>query len=167
MFYITFQCDCPALHVVSAWACQQRLSLGQVATDEKSNEITAIPALLKLLDIQGALITVDTMGCQTDIAAQVIQQKSDYVLALKGNQGQLHEAVVDYFDVAEAAGFAQASMQHKETLDFGHGRIETRTHYLTTDLSTLPKVGQYWFGDCEAGSQSHRSNECTAAILHQ
>jgi predicted transposase YbfD/YdcC len=135
-----------SLHVVSVWACQQHLSLGQVATDEKSNEITAIPALLKLLDIiKGALVTIDAMGCQTAIAEQIIQQKGDYVLALKGNQGQLHEAVVDYFDAAQAAGFTQAGMQHKETLDCGHGRIETRTHYLTTDLRTLPKA-EAWKG---------------------
>jgi len=138
------------LHVVSAWACQQRLSLGQVATDEKSNEITAIPALLKLLDIKGALITIDAMGCQTAIAEQIIQQKGDYVLALKGNQGQLHEAVVDYFDAAQAAGFTQPGMQHKETVDCGHGRIETRTHYLTTDLRTLPKV-EAWKGLASIG----------------
>jgi predicted transposase YbfD/YdcC len=110
--------------LISAQACQQCLSLGQVATDKKSNEINATPALLKLLDIKGVLITIDVKGCQTAIAAQIIQQKGDYVLALKGNQGQLHEAVVDYFDTA------QADMQHKETLDCGHGRIETRTHYL-------------------------------------
>jgi len=138
------------LHVVSAWACQQRLSLGQIATDQKSNEITAIPALLQLLEIKGALITLDAMGCQKDIAKQIIRQKGHYVLALKGNQGLLHEAVVDYFQVAESAGFARIEAQHKHTLDCGHGRIETRSHYLVTDLSTLPHVKD-WEGLASIG----------------
>ena len=131
------------LHVVSAWACRQRLSLGQVATDEKSNEITAIPLLLDMLDLKGALITLDAMGCQKDIANQITCKKGDYVLALKGNQGQMHEAVVDYFETAQAADFARVDLQYKQTLDSGHGRIETRSHYLVTDLRTLPEAKQW------------------------
>ena len=131
------------LHVVSAWACRQRLSLGQVATDNKSNEITAIPLLLDMLDLKGALITLDAMGCQKDIANQITQNKGDYVLALKGNQGQMHEAVVDYFETAQAADFAQVDLQYKQTLDSGHGRIETRSHYLVTDLRTMPETKQW------------------------
>lgn len=138
------------LHVVSAWACQQRLSLGQVATDEKSNEITAIPALLDLLDIKGALITIDAMGCQKEIAEQITCQHGDYVLALKGNQSLLHEAVVDYFETAEAAEFTQVEARYKQTLDSGHGRIETRHHYLVTDLSTLPNL-ESWKGLASIG----------------
>ena len=131
------------LHVVSAWACRQRLSLGQVATDNKSNEITAIPLLLDMLDLKGALITLDAMGCQKDIANQITQNKGDYVLAPKGNQGQMHEAVVDYFETAQAADFAQVDLQYKQTLDSGHGRIETRSHYLVTDLRTMPETKQW------------------------
>ena len=133
------------LHVVSAWACQQRLSLAQVATEEKSNEITAIPELLDLLDIKGALITIDAMGCQRDIAKKIVAKQGDYVLALKGNQGRLHEAVVDYFQTAQANNFVNVNVLQKQTLDSGHGRVETRTHYLVTDLSTLPSVSD-WSG---------------------
>ena len=131
------------LHVVSAWACEQRLSLGQLATEQKSNEITAIPELLPLLDVRGALITVDAMGCQKDIAEAIVTQQADYVLALKGNQGRLHEAVVDCFTVAEAADFAGVAGQFKDTQDTGHGRIETRTHYWVDDLSSLPDTAQW------------------------
>lgn len=126
------------LHMVSAWACSQRVSLGQLPTDEKSNEITAIPALLELLEIKGALITTDAMGCQRDIASKIAEEGADYVLALKGNQRNMHEAVVDYFEVAEAAGFAQVPVPQKTTVDSDHGRIETRQYYLITDLCTLP-----------------------------
>jgi predicted transposase YbfD/YdcC len=133
------------LHMVSAWACQQRLSLAQVATEEKSNEITAIPALLDLLDIKNALITIDAMGCQKDIAEKIVKKQGDYVLALKGNQGQLHEAVVDYFQTAQMNNYANVEIQKKQHVDSGHGRIETRTHYLVTDLSTLPNVSD-WAG---------------------
>ncbi len=131
------------LHMVSAWACKQRVTLGQRATAEKSNEITAIPELLALLETQGALITVDAMGCQKEIASQIVAGKADYVLALKGNQGNLHEAVVDYFEIAEAANFARVPVREKITLDSGHGRIETRSHYLVTDLNTLPGVDEW------------------------
>ena len=133
------------LHVVSAWACQQRLSLAQVATEEKSNEITAIPALLDLLDIKNALITIDAMGCQKDIAEKIVKKQGDYILALKGNQGQLHEAVVDYFQTAQMNDYANVEIQKKQHVDSGHGRIETRTHYLVTDLSTLPNAS-HWAG---------------------
>ena len=133
------------LHVVSAWACQQRLSLAQVATEEKSNEITAIPELLDLLDIKNALITIDAMGCQKDIAEKIVKKQGDYVLALKGNQGQLHEAVVDYFQTAQMNDYANVEIQKKQHVDSGHGRIETRTHYLATDLGTLPNAS-HWTG---------------------
>ena len=126
------------LHMVSAWACKQRVSLGQRATSEKSNEITAIPALLDLLEIKGALITIDAMGCQSEIAQRITAKKADYVLALKGNQGHLHEAVVHYFEAAEAADFTHVPIKTHQQIDSGHGRVETRAHYLIDDLSTLP-----------------------------
>jgi len=87
-----------ALHSVSVWASEYGLSLGQVACDEKSNEITAIPELLRLVDIKGAIITIDAMGTQKAIAEQIVEGGADYVLALKGNQGTLHQAVIDYID---------------------------------------------------------------------
>ncbi len=86
------------LHMVSAWACEQRLVLGQEVTDDQSNEITALPKLLKLLE--GCIVTIDAMGCQRAIAKQIIEQEGDYVFGLKGNQGQLHEAVEDFFTTA-------------------------------------------------------------------
>ena len=92
--------DKKPLHMVSAWACEQRLVLGQEATDEKSNEMTAIPKLLKLLEIKGCIITIDAMGCQHAITNQIIEQNGDYVIGLKGNQGHLHEAVEYFFTVA-------------------------------------------------------------------
>ncbi|NEV65161.1 ISAs1 family transposase, partial [Thiorhodococcus minor] len=86
-----------ALHMVSAWGSRNRLVLGQEATEEKSNEITAIPKLLELLELKGAIVTIDAMGCQTKIAEQIVDQGADYVLGLKGNQGTLHEEVADFF----------------------------------------------------------------------
>jgi len=93
------------LRMVSAWAAQQRLVLGQVKTQEKSNENTAIPQLLEMLDVAGCIVTIDAMGCQREIAAQIIEQKADYMLSLKGNQGTLHKDVADYFQWAEQSPF--------------------------------------------------------------
>ncbi len=89
------------LRMVSAWACEQRLVLGQLKTREKSNEITAIPLLLELLELRGCIVTIDAMGCQRQIAEKIITQEADYVLSLKGNQGKLHEEVTEYFAWAE------------------------------------------------------------------
>jgi hypothetical protein len=93
------------LPLVSAWACEQRLVLGQLKTQEKSDEITAIPLLLELLALGGCIVTIDAMGCQTAVAAQIISQEADYVLSLKGNQGRLHEEVAEYFAWAEKIDF--------------------------------------------------------------
>ena len=93
------------LHMVSAWSASNRLVLGQKVTEEKSNEITATPKLLALLELKGCIVSIDAMGCQRDIAKQIVDQGGDYVLDLKGNQGTLHEAVEDYFTTAQAAGF--------------------------------------------------------------
>lgn len=121
-----------ALHMVSAWGCEQRLVLGQIATDAKSNEITAIPKLLKMLRLEGAVVTVDALNCQRDIAQQVVGQNADYGMALKGNQGTLHEDVQAFLDDPEAKLAVSAS-----TLDGDHGRIETRTAMLSTDVAWL------------------------------
>ena len=117
-----------ALHAVSVWASEWGLSLGQVACDEKSNEITAIPELLKLVDISGAIIPIDVMGTQKAIAAQIIENKADSVLALKGNQESLHDAVIDYIDQQIQADFANVTARTHTTQDKGHGREETRIY---------------------------------------
>ena len=117
-----------ALHSVSVWASEFGLSLGQVACAEKSNEITAIPELLRLVDIQGAIITIDAMGTQKAIAAQIVEQEADYVLALKGNQETLHDAVIDYIDQQCENDFAGLDVRHHTTKETAHGREETRCY---------------------------------------
>jgi predicted transposase YbfD/YdcC len=120
--------DLGALHAVSVWASEFGLSLGQVACAEKSNEITAIPELLRLVDIEGAIITIDAMGTQTAIAEQIIDRKADYVLALKANQETLHQAVIDYIDEQSKNDFADVPARRHLTKDTGHGREETRSY---------------------------------------
>lgn len=115
-----------AIHMVSAWASQNRLVLAQRKVDEKSNEITAIPALLKVLDLEGCIVTIDAMGTQKAIAQQIVTQGGDYVLALKGNQGSLYEDVQQLFDWAHKQDFENIDHDFYETLDAGHGRIEKR-----------------------------------------
>ncbi len=117
-----------ALHAVSVWASELGLSLGQVACAEKSNEITAIPELLALVNIQGAIITIDAMGTQKAIAEQIIDRHADYVLALKGNQETLHQAVIDYIDKHLENDFAEVTARRLLTTETGHGREETRSY---------------------------------------
>jgi predicted transposase YbfD/YdcC len=107
--------------------------LGQVKVDDKSNEITAIPALLKLLDLTGCIVTIDAMGCQTQIATAITEAGADYVLALKGNHLTMHQDVITTFNEGVASGFTAISHQTYETLEKGHGRIETRRYYLVDD----------------------------------
>jgi len=116
-----------AIHMVSAFAARQRLVLGQVKVADKSNEIVAIPKLLAMLAIEGAIVTIDAMGCQRDIAQQLIDRKADYVLALKGNQGSLREDVEVFVAEQQARGFADTTISRDQTVDGDHGRIETRT----------------------------------------
>jgi len=127
-----------AIHMVSAWANQSSLSLGQIATDEKSNEITAIPKLLNMLDIKGAIVTIDAMGCQKKIAQQIVSREADYILAVKDNQPELHEAIKDYFQTAKDADFCRVPVTYDEQTDAGHGRVEVRRCWLSNDISTLP-----------------------------
>jgi predicted transposase YbfD/YdcC len=117
-----------ALHAVSVWASEFGLALGQVACAEKSNEITAIPEVLALVDIKGAIITIDAMGTQKAIAEQIIDRQADYVLALKGNQEKLHQAVIDYIDKQMEDDFAHAGARRLLTTEEGHGRQETRSY---------------------------------------
>ena len=125
-----------ALHSVSVWASEFGLSLGQVACAEKSNEITAIPELLRLVDIKGAIITIDAMGTQKAIATQIIEGKADYVLALKGNQETLHQAVIDYIDEQLEGDLANA--REHVTTEKGHGREEMRTYLQLPAPKSLP-----------------------------
>lgn len=117
-----------ALHSVSVWASEYGLSLGQVACEEKSNEITAIPELLRLVDISGAIITIDAMGTQKEIAEQIIEAGADYVLTLKGNQGNLHQAVIDYIDQLLEDDFEGADVRQHTAREKAHGREETRCY---------------------------------------
>ena len=133
------------LHLVSAWACANRLVLGQEATAEKSNEITAIPKLLELLDLKGCIITIDAMGCQTAIAKQIIDQQGHYVLGLKDNQPLLQEAVDDYFSLAQRHQFKAIQHDYVEEIDNEHGRLETRRYWICEDLNTLPNP-ERWAG---------------------
>jgi predicted transposase YbfD/YdcC len=117
-----------ALHSVSVWASEFGLSLGQVACEEKSNEITAIPELLRLVDIKGTIITIDAMGTQKAIATQIVDSEADYVLALKGNQETLHQEVIDYIDEQAKNDFAEVKARRHITQETGHGREEIRSY---------------------------------------
>jgi predicted transposase YbfD/YdcC len=127
-----------ALHMVSAWGSEQRLVLAQIATDVKSNEITAVPKLLKMLTLKGTIVTTDALNTQRAIAEQIIEQQGDYALALKGNQGTLYDDVVLFLDDPEL----KASTS-KPAVDSGHGRIETRTATVSTDIDWLQKEHQW------------------------
>jgi predicted transposase YbfD/YdcC len=118
------------LHLVSAFATENRLVLCQQAVDDKSNEITAIPELIKMLDVRKAIVTIDAIGCQKEIAAQIKDQGADYVLALKDNQPKLHEEVQELFTKGLDTEFAGMKHQECETLEEGHGRTESRTYHL-------------------------------------
>ena len=133
------------LHLVRAWASGQGLALGMVKTDVKSNEITAIPELLSFLELKGALVTIDAMGCQTTIAEQIVRQGGDYLLAVKDNQPTLHETLRDFFTTARAHNFAGVSHTFAETVDAGHGRIETRRCWASDCLQTVAEP-QRWTG---------------------
>jgi predicted transposase YbfD/YdcC len=117
-----------AINMVSAWASESRLVLGQVKVSEKSNEITAIPHLLDMLEITGCIVTIDAMGCQTGIAAKIIEKEADYVLSVKGNQGNLYEDLAGYFDWALKDKFKQTTYTTGKTVDGDHGRIEERRY---------------------------------------
>jgi predicted transposase YbfD/YdcC len=121
-----------ALHMVSAWGCEQRIVLAQIATDAKSNEITAVPELLKMLSLKDTIVTVDALNCQRAIAQQIVDQGGDYALALKGNQGTLHADVSLYLDDP-----AREAENNHTTVDADNGRIETRTATVTSNISWL------------------------------
>ncbi len=140
------------LHMVSAWGCEQRLVLAQIATDVKSNEITAVPKLLAMLSLQGTIVTTDALNCQRAIAAQIVDQGGDYVLALKQNQGTLHNDAILFLD-DPASNVTTAA----PTLDADHGRIETRTAAVSTDIGWLQET-HHWPGLAAIG-KVHRIRE--------
>lgn len=121
-----------SLHMVSAWGCEQRLVLGQIATDAKSNEITAVPRLLEMLSLKGCIVTVDALNCQRDIARQIVDQGGDYALALKGNQGTLHDDVRRFLDDPNAEKITAAPV-----VEADHGRIETRIASISPAIDWL------------------------------
>jgi predicted transposase YbfD/YdcC len=127
--------SCKAVHIVSAWACEHGLTLAQVKTDEKSNEITAIPEVLRLLDIAGALVSIDAMGCQKDIAQQIVDAKGDYLLAVKDNQPRLFEDLQRLADAALESNYAglDTDLQNENR----HGRCEMRFCYVIEDLESV------------------------------
>ena len=126
------------LHLVSAWACDARLTLGQVATEAKSNEITAIPLLLEMLNLKGATVTIDAMGCQKDIAAKVVAGEGDYLLALKDNHPKLSEAVEEEFCAAVNADEPPRAMRRQITVETNRGREERRQYFVMPAPQTLP-----------------------------
>jgi predicted transposase YbfD/YdcC len=125
------------IHMVSAFAARQRLVLGQVKVADKSNEIVAIPALLDMMTIAGAIVTIDAMGCQRGIAQKIVDSKADYVLALKGNQGTLREDVELFAAEQKANGFKDTKISQSQTVDGDHGRIETRIYTVFHDVAWL------------------------------
>ncbi len=132
-----------ALHSVSVWASDFGLTLAQVACEQKSNEITAIPEVLKLVNIKGAIITIDAMGTQTEIAQQIVDGEGDYLLALKGNQGTLHQGVIDYIDEQFENDFANVVARGLTTSERGHGREETRSYIQMPAPKTLPGYNRW------------------------
>ena len=137
-----------AIHLVSAWASANTLTLGQVKTDRKSNEITAIPRLLEMLELSGCIVTIDAMGCQKEIAQGIVDRGADYLLAVKENQGRLYQDVRDLFEGAEEAGFGGVPHDYATTLNKGHGRIERRECWAISDPACLEylSTGKEWSG---------------------
>ncbi|MDQ3929182.1 MAG: ISAs1 family transposase [Chloroflexota bacterium] len=144
-----------AIQMVSAWAHDNGMVLGQVKVDDKSNEITAIPTLLQLLDLEGCIVTIDAIGCQREIASAITEGGGDYVLALKGNHSVLHQDVITTFDEGLDTHFKGISHQTHETVEKGHGRIERRRYYLVDDplyMRYLDRLGkEKWPGLCSIG----------------
>ena len=126
-----------AIHMVSAWACANGLVVGQIKTEDKSNEITAIPELLKMLQIKGCIVTIDAMGCQKAIAETIIEKKADYVFSLKGNHSLLHDDVKLFFQTQKETDFKDISNDYYESTDAEHGKIEIRRYWTTSDIDWL------------------------------
>lgn len=132
-----------AIHMVGAWATKNGITLGQIKTEDKSNEITAIPELLKLLEIKGCIVTIDAMGAQKEIARQIVGQGADYVLALKANQGAMHKDVKLFFEDALECQFKGINHDSYETTDGDHGRVEVRRYFTVSDLDGLEEKSKW------------------------
>jgi predicted transposase YbfD/YdcC len=146
-----------AINMVSAWASENQMVLGQVKVDAKSNEITAIPELLNMLELAGCIVTIDAMGCQTEIAAKIVEKQADYLLSVKSNQPNLHEDLAGYFDWALRDKFKQTSFTIDETTDGEHGRIEVRRYYATGDIGWLRRKAEWEGLQTIAMVESHRT----------
>lgn len=156
-----------AIHMVSAWAAQNQLVLGQVKVDEKSNEITAIPELLKVLELKGCIVTIDAMGTQTAIAQQIIDKEADYILSLKGNQGNLHQDVTQLFDWAIKTSFKDIPHEFYQTINGDHGRLEIRRHWLLDRVGHLIDA-ERWTGLKRVGLvESERSISGEKTVLER
>lgn len=149
-----------AVHMVSAWAGLNHMVLGQVKTEEKSNEITAIPKLLSILELKGCIVTIDAMGCQTAIVKQIRECRADYVIAVKGNQGQLEQ------DVEDTLRFCKPVSVYKD-VDTGHGRIETRTCSVYTDLSHVQQPERWTDLKAIACIEAIRYNKASKTEQHE
>src|SRR5246500_1464012 len=145
------------IHMVSAFAARQRLVMGQVAVAEKSNEIVAIPALLDMMAIEGAVVTIDAMGCQRTITKKITDKKADYIIALKGNQGTLHDDVKLFVAEQKAVAFRDTTVSQHETVDGEHGRIETRRYTAIHDVDWLQER-HAWPGGAMADASTARAD---------
>jgi predicted transposase YbfD/YdcC len=140
-----------AIHMVSAWASANGIVLGQRKVDDKSNEITAIPELLRVLDVAGCIVTIDAMGCQKKIAQTIRDEKADYVLSVKDNQAKLHQDIQDWFAYGDQVNFENMESSYYETIDKGHGRIEIRRCWVVSDQLAFEHIRHH---DGWAGLQS-------------
>lgn len=157
-----------AIHMVSAFAAENGVVLGQKKTDDKSNEITAIPALLDLLDVKGCIVTIDAMGCQEKIAEKIINKEADYVLAVKDNQKQLHEEIIDFFQTARKYNFLEVRYDYYEEAHKGHGRVELRRYWISDMLDTISSP-ERWSSLCSIGmveSERYIDGKVTSEIRY-
>jgi len=132
-----------AIHIVSAWAVKNHLVLGQIKAAEKSNEITAIPELLKMLDIKNSIVSIDAMGCQKNIARDIIQGDADYILSLKGNHAKMHKEVESFFKDSDKNNFRNIDHDYRETRDEDKGRIEIRRYWITENIDDLSRKNDW------------------------
>jgi len=132
-----------AIYMVSAWASENKIVLGQVKTEEKSNEITAIPKLLDALEVKGSTVTIDAAGCQKKIAVKIIEKEGDYTLAVKGNQGHLRDYIEDFFTAARSHDFQGVASDYYESIEGGHGRVEVRRHWTVSELSGFSRKSDW------------------------
>lgn len=152
------------IHMVSAFAAENGVVLGQIKTAEKSNKITAIPELIDFLDIKDCIVAIDAMGCQEKISKKIITSNADYLLAVKGNQPTLHEEIVVFFDVTHGANFKGVNHDYYEENHKGHGRIETRRYWITDTLATI-SAPEKWMRLCSIGMVHSERYICHSAAL--